>query len=357
MMLIFGLMLLQTAACMEFNCRFNRADPCYAALGHTLNLLMVDTREYDLKIRKRINNSPDDPVCRVKNDRIRESECDLFMNRPEVTVINGALIINGVIRADSGNYTVRLAGSDGTLTCGDLQVNVKAPIGSVNVSFNCSSNGVKTVSCSSDGDQLIYNWTLNGDPLMDRNANIQLNETTDGEISCSVKNHVSLGQKNINVNCPGSTTAAVTSSLTSTLTNSTPISKHVRYSLIALGCVALILILLFIPVCHFYMRKQRKSTPAPAGDTELVYAQISHENHNKKSEKKKSESLPAVDVEYAAVGPQTQRKERKEEEVQYGEVTFTPHNLNARQEPKEDCLYSQLLDPMMDAVSGFTLKG
>ncbi|XP_067312444.1 uncharacterized protein [Pseudorasbora parva] len=226
MMLIFGLMLLQTAACMEFTCRFNQADPCYAALGHTLNLLMVDTREYDLKIRKRVNNSPDDPVCRVKNDRIRKSECDLFKNRSEVTVINGTLIIKRVISTDSGNYTVGLQVSDGTVTYADLQVNVEAPIGSVNVSFNCSSNGVKTVSCSSDGDQLIYNWTLNGDPLMDRNANIHLNETTDGEISCSVKNHVSLGQKNINVNCPGSPTAAVTSSLTSTLTSSTPTSEH-----------------------------------------------------------------------------------------------------------------------------------
>ncbi|XP_048058712.1 uncharacterized protein LOC125275640 isoform X4 [Megalobrama amblycephala] len=331
---------------LEFNCRFNQKDPCYAALGHKLNLKMVDASEYRLKIQKRINNNQNDPVCRVKNDKIRE--CDLFNNRAEVTVIKGTLIINRVIRADSGNYTLILEDSDGTETFADLQVNVEAPIGSVNVSISCSSSGMKSVSCSSDGDQLIYSWTLNGESLMDGNPTIELNEETVGNIICSVKNHVSDRQKNISVTqCPGSTTAAVTSSLTSTVTssaqtNSTQPPNHViQMSLIALGCVSLILILLFITACHFYKRKQLQSTPAPAGDTELVYAQISHDKH-KKSEKNKSESLPAADVEYAAVRPQTKRKEKKEEEVQYGEVTFTPNCSNALQDPKEECVYSQV---------------
>ncbi|XP_048058738.1 uncharacterized protein LOC125275650 [Megalobrama amblycephala] len=210
MMLIFGLMLLllQTAACLEFNCRFNQADPCYAALGHKLNLKMVDTSKYVLKIHKRINNNPDDPVCRVVNDRIRE--CDLFNNRTEVIVIKGTLIINRVIRADSGNYTLILEVSDGTVTYTDLQVIVEAPIGSVNVSISCSSSGMKSVSCSSDGDQLIYSWTLNGESLMDGNPTIELNEETDGNIICSVKNHVSHGQKNISVkHCPVSSESVV----------------------------------------------------------------------------------------------------------------------------------------------------
>ncbi|CAM4617647.1 unnamed protein product [Leuciscus chuanchicus] len=335
---------------MEFNCRFDQKDPCYAALDHKLNLQMVDARNYKLKIIKRIKNT-DNPVCKVKNDSKTDNECDLYNNRPEVTVINGTLIINRVIRADSGNYTLQLDRSDGSVTSADLQVKVEAPIGSVEVSIICSSSGVKSVSCSSDGDQLIYSWTLNGDPLMDGNTSIELNDTTHGDIIiCSVKNHVSHGQKSISLEqCPGTTTAAVTSRMTSTLTNSTHSSGHVgnfpseiSHYMIILGCVALVLILLFITACHFYKRKQLKSTPAPAGDTELVYAQISHEKHNKKSGKKKQECLAAADVEYAAVGPQTKRKERKEEEVQYGEVMFTPNHSNAHQEPKEECLYSQV---------------
>ncbi|RXN36060.1 hepatocyte cell adhesion molecule-like protein [Labeo rohita] len=74
-----------------------------------------------------------------------------------------------------------------------------SPIGSVEVSIICSSSGVMRASCSSEGDQLLYSWTLNGDSLMDGNGSIDLNEGTDGNITCSVKNHVSHGQKTINV--------------------------------------------------------------------------------------------------------------------------------------------------------------
>ncbi len=106
-------------------CSFNQSDLCYAALGDKLNLLMVlDASKYDLKIQKRINNPADDPVCRVKNGKM--SDCDLYNNRSsEVTVINGTLIINRVIRSDSGNYRLTLAHSDGTVTSRDLQVIVE----------------------------------------------------------------------------------------------------------------------------------------------------------------------------------------------------------------------------------------
>ncbi len=111
---------------LDLNCSFDQSDLCYAALGHKLNLQMVlDASRYDLKILKRINNTQHDPVCRVRNGRMRMSECDLYNNRPEVTVINGTLIINRVIRADSGNYTLTLESSDGTETSRDLQVIVE----------------------------------------------------------------------------------------------------------------------------------------------------------------------------------------------------------------------------------------
>ncbi len=107
-------------------CRFDQSDHCYAALGHKLNLLMVlDASKYDLKIIKRIDNNQHDPACRVKNGRMRMSHCDLYNNRAEVTVINGTLIIDRVIGADSGNYTLTLDRSDGTETSRDLQVIVE----------------------------------------------------------------------------------------------------------------------------------------------------------------------------------------------------------------------------------------
>ncbi|XP_026081563.1 uncharacterized protein LOC113058089 isoform X2 [Carassius auratus] len=237
MMLIFGLMLLlQTAACLDNVCWFGQSDPCYAALGEKLNLPMVqNTRKYYLKIIKRINdNTQDDRVCRVKNGRMRMSECDLYKNRPEVTVINGFLIIKRVIRADSGDYRLTLTDSDGTETSRDLQVIVEAPIGSVNVSIICSSSGVMRVSCSSEGDQLLYNWTLNGGPLMDGNSSIDLDERTDGDISCSVKNHVSHTQKTIRLVCP------------------TVCSVSVVFVLV--WCLQLMLLFGLLGAFHIYMR-------------------------------------------------------------------------------------------------------
>ncbi len=107
-------------------CSFGQSDPCNAVLGHKLNLLMVlDASKYDLKIQKRINNPQHDPLCIVKNGSIKRSECDLYNNRSEVSVINGTLIIDRVIRADSGNYTLTLTGSNGTETSRDLQVIVE----------------------------------------------------------------------------------------------------------------------------------------------------------------------------------------------------------------------------------------
>ncbi|KAL1262294.1 hypothetical protein QQF64_007559 [Cirrhinus molitorella] len=258
---------------LELNCSFNQSDPCYAALGHKLNLLMMLDAKYELHIKKRVNNTADYLVCRVKYDKMKE--CDLYKNRTEVTVINGTLIIKRVIRADSGSYRLTLYNSYGTQTFqGSLQIIVEAPIGSVEMSIICSSSGVMRVSCSSEGDQLLYSWTLNGDSLMDGNSSIDLDEETDGNICCSVKNHVSHTQKTIRV------------------------KPCLDVSLIALGCVALILILLFITICYVYKKKQLKWTPAAA---ELIYADISHENKN---EKKKTESLPA-DVVYAPVKVRT----------------------------------------------------
>ncbi|XP_026137123.1 uncharacterized protein LOC113114405 [Carassius auratus] len=166
--------------------------------------MMLGATNYILKIIKRINETKDDPFCRFQHGIMEETECDLYNNRPEVTIIRGMLIINHVNRADSGNYTLNIYSSQIRQTFeGDLQVIVEAPIGSVEVSIICSSSGVMRVFCSSEGDQLLYSWTLNGDPLMDGNSSIDLDEGTDGDISCSVKNHVSHAQKTIRLKpCP-----------------------------------------------------------------------------------------------------------------------------------------------------------
>ncbi|KAL1262315.1 hypothetical protein QQF64_007580 [Cirrhinus molitorella] len=261
MMLIFGLMLLQTAACLELNCSFNQKDQiCYAALGHKLNLLMMlDASQYEMKLIKIINDNTNDPFCRVRKNSIRE--CDLYKNRTEVMVINRTVMINHVIRADSGNYRLTFSNSDGTETYKYLQVIVEAPVGSVEVLTSCSSNQ-RLVFCSSEGDQITYNWILNGETLehgpMVRYTAIQLNEGTVGNICCSVKNHVSHSQKTIRAKpCPEPASPAVTSSLTSTVTTSTQTSEcvcSVSVEYVLVWCFQLMALFGLLGGFHIYMR-------------------------------------------------------------------------------------------------------
>ncbi len=109
-----------------------------------------------------------------------------------------------------------------------------APIGSVEVSIICSSNQT-SVFCSSDGDQLFYNWTLNGEILeqgpMFGNTSIDLDERTDGNIICSVKNHVSHAQKTIRLEpCPGELLIYECPDTVYITTTATPMMKNSQFS-------------------------------------------------------------------------------------------------------------------------------
>ncbi|XP_052005451.1 T-cell surface antigen CD2-like [Xyrauchen texanus] len=318
MLFIFGLLLLliPTHTCVEMFCRFNQTDPCYTSLGHKLYLQMVmDARNVELRFKKGTDSTAD-AIFRVKNNKIMEfKEYESIRNRSEFIFNNGTLILNSVIRSDSGTYRLEIYNSDGTHThTNNLQVIVEAPIGSVEVSINCSSSGEKRVSCSSEGDQLIFNWTLNGQELEDGNNTIHLDEEISGSITCTVKNHISHGQYTTRVNrCAGTTTATVTSHLTSTVNDSTQTSGHVVSVVVALGSGTVILILLVITVYHIYKkRKQFKPTAEVGDDTELVYAHITHKKLKRKDEHKRSELTPTGDVEYATINHQTKMKMMEE---------------------------------------------
>ncbi|XP_039511076.1 uncharacterized protein LOC120465414 isoform X1 [Pimephales promelas] len=113
---------------VKFTCSFDQSVPCSVALGDELRLKLADPSKNDLRIHKRIYNTPEDPVCRIKNDRINEEECDLFKNRP-VSVSNGILVINAVVGADSGIYSLQVFKSTGKeIFNADLQVIVEVSV-------------------------------------------------------------------------------------------------------------------------------------------------------------------------------------------------------------------------------------
>ncbi len=132
-------------------CWFNQSDPCYAALGHKLTLR--GAKQYEVKIQKNIDNKTADPVCRVKNNT--KKDCDLYNNRTDVKVDNGTLIINRVIRNDSGNYTVTFYLSDGSETSTNLQVNVE---GTETLSSDSIQYSVLQTSHSLKSDESLWSF-------------------------------------------------------------------------------------------------------------------------------------------------------------------------------------------------------
>ncbi|XP_052005473.1 uncharacterized protein LOC127659612 isoform X7 [Xyrauchen texanus] len=226
MLFIFGLLLLliPTHTCVDMFCRFNQTDPCYTSLGHKLNLQVVtDARDQELELHKELNSNNKIRVFRVKNNTIMNKH-ESISHRSEFIFNNGTLIINSVIRSDSGTYRLLVYDTDGRKTHEvDLQVNIEE----------------RTIA---------------------------------------------------------------------TVTNSTQTSGHVlSVTLIVSGSTTLTFILLIIIVCYTYKKKKQLKLTA--------------------------ESSSTADVE-----------KMDEEEVQYGEVTFTPTVSNIQQADIEhgDCVYSQV---------------
>ncbi|XP_073668277.1 uncharacterized protein [Paramisgurnus dabryanus] len=200
MLIIFGLMLvlLHTGSCVNQNCSFNQTESCYAALGKQLSLRMFqDIHIITLELKKE-----ESLICKIQNNVIKK--LNFYENRSDVIGSNDTVIINSVTRADSGRYTLTLTDSQGKATSAGLQVNVEAPIGSVNVSVECIS-GIIWASCSSEGDSLFFIWTLNGQPhAQGYMTTIYLDRETSENLTCSIKNHFSHGEKSITINhCPG----------------------------------------------------------------------------------------------------------------------------------------------------------
>ncbi len=121
-------------------CSFDQSDPCYAALGDELNLLMVlEVRGQELHLYKKLIDSRELEVFRIKNNK--EIKHESIRNRSEFIFENGTLIINRVIRADSGNYRLEFYRSDGSRTLKKhLPVNIEGTETLSSDSFNLMSS-------------------------------------------------------------------------------------------------------------------------------------------------------------------------------------------------------------------------
>ncbi|XP_072549552.1 natural killer cell receptor 2B4-like isoform X6 [Salminus brasiliensis] len=299
--------------------------PClfYGALGRPLYLQLPS--ESQLTLKKNSSGNTSDPILTFKNQTIRQNPPD---PRWQFVTENRTMIISRAEKNHSGNYSLDTFDSGGTYRGKyQFQLIIEAEVSSVKITYSCWSSVNRRVSCSSNGDQLSFSWTLNVSPhehqLTDGNRTLLLDKGSTGTISCSVKNHVSRGSQTIDLQeCPDTV-------------------------LILLGSLTVFLIVISIIACYIYRKKQaqKNTVGSPQDGGELLYVQVNHKPKSGVESTGMTAQAQEESVEYASVVTQPKKKKKKQEdEVQYGEVVFkTPAKQQREQaEGQEECVYSQV---------------
>ncbi|XP_035380118.1 uncharacterized protein LOC113587931 [Electrophorus electricus] len=363
---IFGVLVMFTGAAMgavPAIYRFNQNLTCYGTLGETLHLELVPEDEIIL-------NNNTSIILKYKKQNITTNRLD--QPRWQFIADNRTIIITRTEKKDSGRYTLDTFDAKGTIKGKyHLQLNIEAAVSSVVVKDNCFSSERRTVSCSSEGDQLHFNWTLSGTRIThlldDGIKTLLLEKEYDGNVTCHVKNNVSHGQSSILLHqCPGTSTADPTTAVNVT-SPSIGISLPVTYNktltptqnpnsgiyvphiylkliLIILGTFSVLLIILSIIVFLVYKKKQRsrKNTSSSQNGEELLYAKVTHIPNNGTKRTGRTTLASEENVEYAVVIGRDNQKIA--DEVQYGEVVFNKQGVHAREQAnvQEECTYSHV---------------
>ncbi|KAL7849835.1 hypothetical protein SRHO_G00191840 [Serrasalmus rhombeus] len=353
-------------------CRFTQSDPCYGAVGRPLYLQLPSEDELDLK--KNISGNPTERIFKFINPNITLNHS--VYPRWQFVTDNSTMIISSAEKRNSGRYTLETWDSAGRYRgVYYLQLVIEDVVSSVTVTDSCLSIEKRNVYCSSDGDDVHYNWTFQQThQLADGNQTLLLEKEAHGSVTCYAQNHVSHEKKTIEIQqCPDPTTVTPSTSPKTSVTQrgtgtnftdteaQTPTHNHTsnrqeslilrsqHVLLIALGSAVVVLVLLSIIFYVIYRKKQApKNIGSPQGDGELLYIQVTHKQTGGPDKTGGKAQAQEEDVEYATVVTQPKKKKKQkqaEEEVQYGEVVFnTGGAKHQREQPKEqeDCVYSQV---------------
>ncbi|XP_036445944.1 uncharacterized protein LOC118821445 [Colossoma macropomum] len=325
-LVIFSVLVMSTRAAMGLLfmnpvCRFAQNDSCYGAVGRPLYLQLESEDQLDLK--KNISGTASGYIFRFKKQKITQNHSDY--PRWQFVTNNSTMIINSAEKRDSGRYTLDTFNSTG-ISKGIYhpQLVIEAVVSSVTVTDSCLSIEKRKVYCSSDGDNVRYNWTYPHIQLADGNQTLLLDKEATGSVTCYAENHVSRGHKTIELQqCPD-------------------------MLLIVLGSTVVVLIVLSIISYLIYRKKQApKNIGSSQNDGELLYVQVTHKPTGGADKTGGKAQAQGDDVEYATVITQPKQKKKKqaEDEVQYGEVAFnTGGAKHRREQPKEqdECVYSQV---------------
>ncbi|XP_026048321.1 uncharacterized protein LOC113036294 isoform X2 [Astatotilapia calliptera] len=315
---------------------------CYGALGGTVDIQLMDSTS-EIPRYGLFKNSL--KILDVKNNNIISNTIE---HRSLVFLSNQTFRINNLSRNDSGEYTLKISGSDGK-SSGErtLQLFIQAPVSSVLLLSECLSQREMRVSCSSEGgDSPQYSWTLDGRTLTDAELLSGNNETNiitlrqhmSGRLVCSVRNNVSdvsEEQKTCRfINCTSINGTQILGWVPvdsnglciEPTTEPTPVTPTSVANLPLIGGVlsALVFFLLVGVAVICAQRKKQNNKPTKPKedecDQDVTYADVRI---------MKQQGKPAVQTTEAEV------------EVEYGQVKFSRRSRHT--EPTgDDCMYAKV---------------
>ncbi|XP_052344139.1 uncharacterized protein LOC118363380 isoform X4 [Oncorhynchus keta] len=217
---------------LETSCdAIQNGSQCYGALGGTVYLqLVTDATRYDELSFWKGSTGAKTEILKMKKDKwvIKYTPIE---DRVHFFINNGTLRLNNTRRNDSGEYLLEKYNSEGKLSgTRELQLFIKAPVSSPQLSSECLSHGEMRVSCSSEGDGPQYSWTLDGQTLSNTDAppdnktnTITLKKGLSGNLTCTVRNYINSDTVSRRIShCPGLIY------VNCTLSNGTKISEWVN---------------------------------------------------------------------------------------------------------------------------------
>ncbi|XP_034539092.1 uncharacterized protein LOC117812458 [Notolabrus celidotus] len=245
------------------------AQQCSGAEGRLLIFQLTDKADSNLRLKK------DDKyvITRIKKLKI-EFQHKEYASDAKVFP-NGSFILGRATKNHSGDYMLEEHTSGGVLIrTVNLHLEIQAPVSKPAVSQVCSSAEQRSISCSSEGEEVEFIFTLDGEILKHtrdqsqslnrKAANMQGTKTKQdqdiatiglpgqltGNLTCSVWNNVSLEETVIHLNiCKAKTSGEETSGATTfVMFSSFPVvavavtASFLAIVLVALGCGLTILL-------------------------------------------------------------------------------------------------------------------
>ncbi|XP_048119650.1 uncharacterized protein LOC125307639 [Alosa alosa] len=316
---VLGLLVLLAASThgLDSMCNATQNAACYGALGGPVYLqLMKNASGHDLSLQLYWGNNKLFIMRKLTPVFTNQSFSVTWQFVPD----NGTMIINPAETRDAGTYRVQIIEEATGKSVGDhtVQLIIEAPVSGVDLSISCSANGERSLRCSSNGDSPQYSWSLDGRPLGEADADLSsdnqpllLRGNVTGQLTCSVRNHVSSKHTTRLMElCYGaSTTVSVTPA------NHTLPSAHTERPVSVIyvsSFLVFILVCLCVAAWMFYIWRKRRNTHTPVKEDpdDVVYVKVT--SNTRRSD---MQGVEAQEVVYSDVATGEQEEQMQEQEA------------------------------------------